>query len=51
MASHLTARRSGAQTLTGLGMLVRQAALSFAGWTRHAPPVRHMQDAIQELLS
>ena len=43
-----TARAHGARALTGLGMLVQQAALSFAWWTDEAPPVRQMQAALEE---
>lgn len=40
------ARRSGAQTIDGLGMLVRQGALAFALWTSRGPDV----DAISALM-
>lgn len=42
------ARADGARALTGLGMLVQQAALSFAWWTDEAPPVRQMRAALEE---
>ena len=42
------ARADGARALTGLGMLVQQAALSFAWWTDEAPPVREMRAALEE---
>lgn len=43
------ARAEGARALTGLGMLVQQAALSFAWWTDQSPPVRQMRAALKEL--
>jgi shikimate 5-dehydrogenase len=42
------ARADGAHALTGLGMLIQQAALSFAWWTDEAPPVRQMRAALEE---
>ncbi len=41
------AESRGARTIGGLGMLVRQAALSFERWTGKVVPVRVMYDAVE----
>lgn len=41
------AQASGARTISGLGMLVQQAALSFTWWTNRPPPIRQMQAALE----
>ncbi len=45
-----TAEAAGARAISGLGMLVRQAALAFALWTGEAPPLAVMQDAARHAL-
>jgi shikimate dehydrogenase len=42
------ARTSGAQALSGLGMLVRQAALAFSLWTEIEAPLQVMELAVRE---
>jgi shikimate dehydrogenase len=44
------ARRSGARGVDGLGMLVRQGALSFRMWTGAEPPVHAMRAACERSL-
>jgi len=44
------AERKGAKTLSGLAMLVYQAALSFSAWTGIMPPVQVMMDAAKSEL-
>jgi shikimate dehydrogenase len=44
------ARRSGARGVQGLGMLVRQGALSFRMWTGVEPPVQVMRAACERCL-
>jgi shikimate dehydrogenase len=44
------ARRSGAQALDGLGMLVRQGALAFEIWTGEEAPVGVMRTACERAL-
>ena len=43
-----TAAANGAKTVTGLGMLVQQAALNFTLWTGVEAPVRVMEDALKK---
>lgn len=43
----IAADRAGATTLNGLGMLIQQAALSFAWWTNQRPPISQMQAALE----
>ena len=45
------ARASGALPLSGLGMLVRQAALAFSIWTEVEAPLRAMELAVKDLWS
>ena len=40
------AARRGLKTITGLGMLVNQAALNFRLWTGAEPPVEVMTEAL-----
>jgi shikimate dehydrogenase len=40
------AMKEGLQTISGVGMLVHQAALSFAWWAESAPPIDAMHAAI-----
>lgn len=42
-----TAASAGAKTLNGVGMLVQQAALSFAWWTDQSPPISQMMAALE----
>lgn len=44
------AQRAGARVITGLGMLVHQAALAFEIWTGRKPPIRLMIDAARREL-
>lgn len=44
------ARAAGAQTVGGLGMLVRQGALAFERWTGIAPPLEVMREAARRAL-
>ena len=39
---------NGAKTITGLGMLVQQAALNFTLWTGVEAPVDVMEDALKK---
>lgn len=41
------AEAAGATAVNGLGMLIQQAALSFAWWTDRSPPVPEMQAALE----
>ncbi len=41
------AAKRGAKTVTGLGMLVQQAALNFALWTDEEAPVKVMEEALR----
>ena len=43
-----TAAANGAKTVTGLGMLVQQAALNFTLWTGVEAPVRVMEEALKK---
>jgi shikimate dehydrogenase len=45
------ARAAGATAHTGLGLLIRQAALSFERWTGRAPPLEAMRRAAEEELA
>jgi len=45
------ARRAGATTLSGLGMLVHQAGAQLLAWTGEEPPVRAMWAAVEDVLS
>jgi shikimate dehydrogenase len=45
------ARRRGLTTVTGLGMLVHQAAHAFRRWTGHEAPVEVMAKAAEEALA
>jgi len=45
------AEEAGARALGGLGMLVRQGALSFAQWVGIAPPLAIMAEAAQTALA
>ena len=42
------AAANGAKTLTGLGMLVQQAALNFTLWTGEEAPVEVMEEALRK---
>ena len=42
-----SAAENGAKTITGLGMLVQQAALNFTLWTGVEAPVDVMEDALK----
>ena len=42
------AQRAGASSLNGIGMLVRQGALSFSMWTGAEPPVEIMRQALEK---
>ena len=42
------AAANGAKTVTGLGMLVQQAALNFTLWTGVEAPVRVMEEALKK---
>ena len=41
------AAKRGAKTVTGLGMLVQQAALNFTLWTDEEAPVKVMEEALR----
>ncbi|MBM4445589.1 MAG: shikimate dehydrogenase, partial [Chloroflexi bacterium] len=41
------ARRAGAQTINGVGMLVHQGVLAFRLWTGQSPPVEVMRAACE----
>ena len=43
-----SAAKNGAKTITGLGMLVQQAALNFTLWTGVEAPVDVMEDALKK---
>ena len=43
-----SAAENGAKTITGLGMLVQQAALNFTLWTGVEAPVDVMEDALKK---
>lgn len=45
------AEQAGARAIGGLGMLVRQGALSFEQWTGAAPPLEVMEDAARAALA
>ena len=45
------ARSNGIQAHSGLGMLVRQGALSFTLWTGHQPPMTVMLEAAERQLN
>jgi shikimate dehydrogenase len=45
------ARRQGLEAMTGGGMLVEQAALSFERWTGQVPPRKEMQQALVKELN
>jgi shikimate dehydrogenase len=45
------AQAAGVQAVGGLGMLVRQGALSFESWTGIAPPLDVMENAAREALA
>ena len=42
------ARSQGLQAITGLGMLIEQAALGFELWTRHNAPREIMRASIEQ---
>ncbi|MDD4873224.1 MAG: shikimate dehydrogenase [Kiritimatiellae bacterium] len=42
------ARKSGAKTANGLGMLLHQGAISFSIWTGIKPPVKTMRNALEK---
>ena len=44
------AAENGAKTVTGLGMLVQQAALNFTLWTGEEAPVDVMEEALKREL-
>jgi shikimate dehydrogenase len=44
------ARRQGLQAITGLGMLIEQAALSFEIWTNRIPPREAMRESASQSL-
>jgi shikimate dehydrogenase len=46
-----TAKSSGCQTCSGLGMLVRQGALAFTIWTGEEAPIEVMRRAAEEALT
>lgn len=41
------AEQAGATAVNGLGMLIQQAALSFAWWTNQTPPIPVMKSALE----
>ena len=45
------AAKRGAKTVTGLGMLVQQAALNFTLWTGEEAPVKVMEEALRREMS
>jgi shikimate dehydrogenase len=45
------ARRAGAKTVNGIGMLVHQGALSFEIWTGKPAPISVMREALQSALT
>jgi len=45
------ARRAGATTVSGVGMLVHQAAAQLLAWTGEDPPVRTMWTAVEQALA
>jgi shikimate dehydrogenase len=45
------AKRAGAKTLDGLGMIVNQGAIAFRLWTGVEPDTAVMRDAVEEYLS
>jgi shikimate dehydrogenase len=45
-----TAKKAGAQTTNGLGMLLHQGARAFRLWTRRKPPVDLMRKALEKAL-
>ena len=42
-----SAEAAGATAISGLGMLIQQAALSFSWWTNQVPPISQMQAALE----
>ncbi|MBI3596575.1 MAG: shikimate dehydrogenase [Nitrospirae bacterium] len=44
------AQKAGAMTISGLGMLVHQGALSFEIWTGRRPPVDVMREALHQAI-
>lgn len=44
------AKRAGAKTIDGLGMLVHQGALAFEIWTGRRPPIKVMEEAARREL-
>lgn len=42
----LAAKKAGASCMGGIGMLIRQGALSFALWTGEKPPIHLMKEAL-----
>ncbi len=46
-----TAKKAGAKTVPGLGMLLHQGVLSFQLWTSLHPPIEHMKQALLKAIS
>ncbi|MBN4054397.1 shikimate dehydrogenase [Nitrospira defluvii] len=47
----IAAKKVGAETISGLGMLLYQGAIAFEIWTKEKPPVKIMRKALLQALS
>lgn len=47
----LAAKKTGAKTIPGLGMLLHQGALAFEIWTKEKAPLQVMRDALRNALA